>query len=194
MSGVDDPNRASEQVQLAMTFFLNTVFPAIEPKLLRPQNWEMMLTTHISFFADQYEIEAATALLLMKHFCNTFNIYYNLGWKNEGGEMIPEEHRTKPSARKRRKTVGKDVTPLQIMDDLTNFIEKMERLRKEAGFVERMQRWDEHCCAKRGVEVIDRIPRVSTIPVSQRQQQQDPATDQTTTRLMERCGGLFASV
>ena len=76
----------TDEQKAAMSFFLNTAVPAVDPAVTR-KTWLRNETTHMLFFGDGWAMEMATALVMLAKFSDLDNLRYNAGLTDEHGNL-----------------------------------------------------------------------------------------------------------
>ena len=145
-----DPTKAQRELQDKMEFFLNVVFPAIDPKMARADLWLARDCNHIQWFGQQrWPVEMAMGMILLDSFSDTGNIEHNAGITEEGQE------------RKRRKKMQTDELTQKLETQILDYKEKCCKLLLKPGFVDKMKEWDKLCCKKREREANDTAPKLA---------------------------------
>ena len=160
-----DPDEATEASKNAMGYLLNSVLPAIEPRLLKPECWAQNKSNHFDFFQKTYAHELALAMLFVGHFSDTSNIYFNQGFTDEGGKPIDAENRIQngPKMKKRKKS-NKRSNEGELEVALYQNSRFCKALAMEEGFRERMLKWDKLCCSERGAKTKSAAPLKDIVP------------------------------
>ena len=61
-----DPSQADSDMTDHMEFFLNVVFPAIEPKVMKAELWLARSCSHLEWFGPQrWAVEVATGMIFL---------------------------------------------------------------------------------------------------------------------------------
>jgi hypothetical protein len=137
----------------AMTFFLNTVTPCVDPEVSQKRGW-LEGSTHLQEFGDFWHAEMATSLLLLKEYSNPENLIHNATTCSLGDHV-----------KKKRKRLHSKMTRGEHFNYYYRLCKKMLGIRKEVGFQPRMERWDKECC-KQGDDRRKRGPadRINIVP------------------------------
>lgn len=150
-----DPSQADSELTDHMEFFLNVVFPAIEPKVMKAELWLARSCSHLRWFGPQrWAVEVATGMVFLDHFSDTDNIKHNVGIPEQEGPQT-----TKPVNKKKRK-----MQTAKLLHGLETKIlenkEHCERLVMAEGFADRMLQWDRKCCKERYEKAQETAPRL----------------------------------
>ena len=106
-----DPSEADSEMTNHMEFFLNVVFPAIEPKVMRAELWHARGCSHLEWFGPQrWTVEVATGMVFLDHFSDTENIKHNIGITEQQQEGTQT---TKAPGKKKKK-----MQTTQVMHEL----------------------------------------------------------------------------
>ena len=159
-----DPDEASDDMKNAMSFFLNTVIPCVDPDVGRKQDW---LGAHggtlMEKFAGCWHYEMATALLILQEYSDTENLEHNAN--------IPADNdlTSETSAKKKRKRLHSKHQRKGLQDCYYGLCKKMQILQQESGFGERMAAWERACSPNKHAKQL-RGPgdRVNVVPTEHR--------------------------
>lgn len=138
-----DPDAASDDLKAKMEFFLNVVFPSIEPKMMKADMWLARNCNHMEWFGQRWPVEVSMGMAFLDHFSDQANIKHNKGI--HGAE---ENSPTQADKKKKGKMQSKEVVRKMETELLQNK-KHCAQLMKVAGFDQRMLQWDKQCCEAR---------------------------------------------
>lgn len=152
-----DPDAASDDLKAKMEFFLNVVFPSIEPKMMKADMWLARNCNHMEWFGQRWPVEVAMGMAFLDHFSDQANIKHNKGIING----VEEDSQTQADKKKKGKMQSKEVVKKMETELLQNKKHCAQLLMNVAGFDQRMLQWDKQCCEARELAANETAPRLA---------------------------------
>ena len=148
------PEQADDAQIEAVSFVLNTVLPAVEPRVNQTGSWLKEKST-VKILGDTWHVEMATCYVVLVHYSNPDNLLYNAGKvgsdTSEGSETdnSSDKPADQPPQKKRRRRLhnkeGKEI----VVQSYYNTCKLLKEIMEGDGFQQRMDAWDRHCLKKR---------------------------------------------
>lgn len=154
----------------ALSFFLNVVIPAVEPKVNKRWTNEM---THLEFFGNSYPYEFALGMMLMEHYSGTDNVLHNQGMLDENGLLRQKDDVLKPERKKRKKMETSKVI-IDVENSYYQSLHEIQEMMLDPHFKVRMEAWDRKLCSNRCTPRESNTTianRENTVPRASQQQQ-----------------------